>query len=393
MGLREEISVLRRRADDALDQKWQCEKGLAGLKMDLDRAEQETSSLRNLLQEQAHMPPGSQGEYPDFQATATSLEMAYQQFQAESQGSNSGNLADAVRQRVARNSSLKERLSKAIGQGERDQQLSVTRINEMQARLKELEDKLMLAQQHSEEEVAKHEQEVNALKESHNAQLQRLMNGDRSPGRRSPILPNSPFSGGRSPRLSRTSSGEAVALNQAVQTGDLEAKVKNLEKALREADLEMSEVVSRMNKAQMEVAELQSDRYETRIALFFSYFLSFFFSRLTSIPRYYVKQRRSSPRDSQAPIRNACSAPKILKSRDAASFETIMPELVNIRVTFRYSRRYIPAHTYTVPLISSAIQKQIPHALDTVLPISPWNTLPDHLFPGIRRIVRLIQHK
>jgi chromosome segregation ATPase len=49
--LRDEVNSLRRRADDALEQKWQCEKGLGGLRMDLDRAQQETSSLRELLQE------------------------------------------------------------------------------------------------------------------------------------------------------------------------------------------------------------------------------------------------------------------------------------------------------------------------------------------------------
>ena len=49
--LREEINILRRRADEAIEQKWQCEKGLSGLKMDLDRAEQEIGSLRSLLQE------------------------------------------------------------------------------------------------------------------------------------------------------------------------------------------------------------------------------------------------------------------------------------------------------------------------------------------------------
>lgn len=47
--LREEINTLRRRADEAIEQKWQCEKGLSGLKMDLDRAEQEISSLRGML--------------------------------------------------------------------------------------------------------------------------------------------------------------------------------------------------------------------------------------------------------------------------------------------------------------------------------------------------------
>ena len=82
----------------------------------------------------------------------------------------------------------------------------------------------------------------------------------RSPGLLSPILPNSPFSEARSPRLARTTSGEGIALNQAVRTRELEVKVKELEKALREADADMGEVVSRMNKAQIEVVELQSDR-------------------------------------------------------------------------------------------------------------------------------------
>ncbi len=45
------MNSLRRRADGALEQKWHCEKGLGGLRMDLDRAQQETSSLRDLLKE------------------------------------------------------------------------------------------------------------------------------------------------------------------------------------------------------------------------------------------------------------------------------------------------------------------------------------------------------
>ena len=47
--LREEVSVLRRRAEEALEQKWQVEKGLGGLKMDLDRAEAEVTNLRTML--------------------------------------------------------------------------------------------------------------------------------------------------------------------------------------------------------------------------------------------------------------------------------------------------------------------------------------------------------
>ncbi|KAI2623644.1 hypothetical protein GGS21DRAFT_533556 [Xylaria nigripes] len=55
--LRAEIIVLRRRAEEALDQKWQIEKGLAGLKMDLDKAEQEVGYLRKLLQEKDILIP------------------------------------------------------------------------------------------------------------------------------------------------------------------------------------------------------------------------------------------------------------------------------------------------------------------------------------------------
>lgn len=49
--LKEEVSTLRKRTEDALEQKWEYEKGLSGLKMDLDRAEQETRGLKTLLQE------------------------------------------------------------------------------------------------------------------------------------------------------------------------------------------------------------------------------------------------------------------------------------------------------------------------------------------------------
>lgn len=47
--LREEIGMLRRRADDALEHKWQAENNISGVKMALDRAEQETRSLREYL--------------------------------------------------------------------------------------------------------------------------------------------------------------------------------------------------------------------------------------------------------------------------------------------------------------------------------------------------------
>lgn len=71
-NLRDEINRLRRRADEAIEQKWQCEKGLGGLKMDLDRAEQEIGSLRCLLQDNT-----SEGHRGSSSANSESLVLAY----------------------------------------------------------------------------------------------------------------------------------------------------------------------------------------------------------------------------------------------------------------------------------------------------------------------------
>lgn len=282
-NLREEVNHLRSRAEDTLDQKWQCEKGLAGLKMDLDRAEQETASLRTLLQEHDIAVPAELEEtsesFAEVMATSSSLESAYQQLQADREHAEAsvaqspqgetnelaetvnrtGMLALHVRQQLATNTALRKRLADAIGKGEKDQQLSATRINEMQARLKEMEDALLQAQHHADDEISRHEDEVRQLQESHNAQLMRLKNGARSPASLSPIPPSSPFIT-RSPRLDKTTSGDGVSLTHVVKSETLDQRVKELEKLLREADREMSEVVSRMNRAQIDVGDLQSAR-------------------------------------------------------------------------------------------------------------------------------------
>lgn len=287
-NLREEINHLRLRADDALEQKWQCEKGLGGLKMDLDRAEQETASLRTLLQEHDIALPdhlaATQEGLARMQATSSSLETAYQQLQAEMEYaeanaphsleeeenlaeklaasvSRTESLAGQVRQQLGTNNTLRTRLSDAIVKGEREQKMSALRISGMQDKLKKLEDTLMVAQHHSEDAMAKHEEQIRSLKESHNAQLMRAKMGIKSPVSLSPRLPASPFLGARSPRLDKTTSGEGIPLSQAIQAEKLELRVKELEKALRDADFEMEEVVGRMNMAQIEVAELQTDRY------------------------------------------------------------------------------------------------------------------------------------
>ena len=346
-GLKFEINQLRRRADEAIQQKYHCEKGLGGLKKDLDRAEQETTSLRTLLHENDILipeRPGSRSHEIEngAHATSASLEKAYRELQrtqalsitklrelhggvpssaedadtqatmekllrsmsdaeaerdfaqkqaaifraqAESlreaetfhSGENAG-LADQlgaaanrveilsqqVRTQLDSNSNLRQRLAEAVGRGEQEQKNSTSRINSMQGKLKTLEDKLMSAQQHSEEAFAHHEEEVRDIKESHNAQLQRLKSGlklktpsNLSQGTSGPM---SPIFGARSPRLDKTTSGVGISLDEALRTEFLEKKVVELEGALGEADKEMEEVVSRMNLAQIEVMELQSAR-------------------------------------------------------------------------------------------------------------------------------------
>lgn len=355
-GLRYEINQLRKRADDALEQKWQCEKGLGGLKKDLDRAEQETGSLRKLLQENDISIPFTDGNTPsdhklDAYPSSFSLERAYKELQAtqalslarlrdikgivpsdsddaltkgtmdvllmtmsnaeaerdfaqkqvetyraqaaslqettsfhESENANlaeqlhaSANrveaLASQVRFQLESNSGLRQRLAEAVGRGEREQKASAARINNMQGRLKSLEERLMAAQQHSEEAVQHHEDEVKDIREGRGGQLHRFRIGIRSPNpplvptpnmgaRLSPRSPRSPmFQGIRSPKLDRTSTGAGMSMNEALRTEFLERRVADLERALAEADREMQEVVQRMNKAQIEVLELQSARY------------------------------------------------------------------------------------------------------------------------------------
>ncbi|KAI6354456.1 hypothetical protein MCOR25_008599 [Pyricularia grisea] len=58
-NLKDEIAMLRKRAEEAVEQKWQVEKGLAGLKMDLDRAEEEIAGLKSLLRENDILIPAA----------------------------------------------------------------------------------------------------------------------------------------------------------------------------------------------------------------------------------------------------------------------------------------------------------------------------------------------
>lgn len=341
-ALRDEINELRRRAVEAIEQKDQCEKGLSGLKMDLDRAEQEISSLRALLQEKDISIPSREidGVPSSPLATSESLEKSYRDLQrtyadslervkalelqmpqneetkramAQLQQSLSDaiserdfiqteadayksqvellrgaervhitseialgeelrasakrveDLATQVRQQMATNSSLRQRLAEAIGRGEAEQKSNASRIMRMQTKLKLLEEQLVTAQHQSEESISKHEEKIREIKESHNVQLQRMKDGLKSPRRfpgttpLSPMFANAP---GRSPRISRTSTGPAMSISAQSKIAFLSEKVVDLERALADADSEMEEVVGKMNIAQIEVMELQNEREE-----------------------------------------------------------------------------------------------------------------------------------
>lgn len=335
-GLRREVDSLRRRADEALEQKWQCEKGLGGLRMDLDRAQQETSSLRDLLREHditipeiriENEPMALDKAYNELRTThalslarvkqletsdADSLgaasaetertldllkqsisdaeaERDYAQREAEqyrqqaralqqseiehlgkeqqlsrelfAAATRMDELSNKIQNQLTANNALRGRLTEAIIRGEQEQQKSTDQIVQLEKRLKAAEDKVMLAQQSSEEAIARHEGEVQALKEGHTNHLRRVKSGLLSPSAFSPKLPPSPVFAQKSPRLTVTTSGPAMTFAEATKTEMLEKRVEELEKALRDADHEMEEVVGRMNLAQMEVADLQFERY------------------------------------------------------------------------------------------------------------------------------------
>lgn len=339
-SLREEITTLRQRAEDAIEQKWQCEKGLGGLKMDLDRAEQEIESLRCLLDEHDILMPHGEYERPrssSSQISSASLEQAYRDLQkayaesmdrikslemsadedtelamkeleqsladAISERDSAQEEADAlrkqtssmyesekrysgqelvlaqqlrdsakrveelsfqVRQQLEANATLRERLSDTIQRGDSEQKTNSERIMFMQTRLKSLEERLVAAQQATEDKVSQHEDDIRNLKDSHNQQLHRMKNGLKSPrlfGPKSPLSPLFSISS-RAPRILSTSSGKAMTVSEDSKMEFLKQRVIELEGALADADREMEEVVGRMNVAQIEVMELQNEREE-----------------------------------------------------------------------------------------------------------------------------------
>lgn len=339
-NLRNEIKVLRRRAEEAVEHKWQAEKGLAGLKMDLDRAEEEIASLRALLQEKDILIPPSLARASSDSSKSTSpvtseglassfkdLQAAYQDalnkikaleatgvaevsdektqlamqrleqslasavferdaalqeaasYKARVDGLNDSEvqhvgaeraladelresarrveeLATQVRQQLAANATLRQRLSDAVGRGDADRKTNVERIASLQSRLRVLEEQVVAAQAASEERVARHEDQIREMKEATNLQLRRPPASPRSPGKGlsplpSPMFPRSPRSPRRLPKMT---------IEDEVQVDKLRARVSELEQALAEAESEMQGVIARMSEAQIEVLTLQEER-------------------------------------------------------------------------------------------------------------------------------------
>jgi len=280
--LRSEINTLRKRADDALDQKWQCEKNLAGLKMDLDRNKQETASLQKLLQAkgsdpdvQGLMSATLENAIVEMQKERARIQESSAQIQEEEElaeqleeyASRSEALAVQVKKQLQSNASLRARLKDAVESGENNQHSSADQIVELQAKLRRLEDSISGAQIQSETAVMKHEEEVRVLKASHNTQLMRTLSTSKSnsnlltPAAKSPLSPMFANSK-KSPRIDQTSSGPGVALHEALRTEYLEHKVTELESALAETEDEIQNIVGKMNVAQVNVAELETERDE-----------------------------------------------------------------------------------------------------------------------------------
>ncbi|KAM0329954.1 hypothetical protein ACHAQA_004121 [Verticillium albo-atrum] len=341
--LQNEIKVLRRRAEDAVNDKFQVEKGLVSLKMDLDRAEGEIASLRALLDEKDILIPpsmarSSSSSNPDaYPVTSESLEAAFRDLQSAYQESlnkikeleESGSaivsdertqialeklqhslsaaisdrdaarqeasayksqadslneseiqhlegeraladelresarrveeLATQVRQQLAANSSLRQRLADTVARGDVDRKANVERIASLQGRLRMLEEEVSAAQSASEDRVARHEEQIKEIKEAHNLQLRRAVPSPASSGGRSPRKMLSPMASPMFPRSPRSPLPK-MSIEDEVQVDKLRSRVTELERTLSEADVEMQDVIARMSAAQIEVLNLQEER-------------------------------------------------------------------------------------------------------------------------------------
>lgn len=295
--MKEEIVTLRRRVDETLTSKWQCEDSLGGVKMALDRAEQETRSLRNLLgARDENGRKGSDGlgisivsnngdESPismvkilrrSIQLAETERDAARREAEVYRSKARSltdrsiaeelldsaerlDDLAARLDDSVQKNISLRERLVAALEKGEQEQTDSTAKITEMQSRLKGFEDSIITAQQESENVLAVSDEVVKSTDATETPQVTRLtlnIPGPKFTGHRT----GEGIFSARSPRLDMTRSGKAESMGEMAKTAVLEKRLADLEKALFEADTEMKGAVDRVERSRAEIALLQGER-------------------------------------------------------------------------------------------------------------------------------------
>lgn len=285
-SLKGQMSTLRKRADEALTQKWQCEDNLGGVKMALDRAEQETRSLRSMLGEGGAFDSNGLGiklasdesdsaismvkiirrsiQLAETERDAARREAGSYRQRARSIGDRSradsllnsarqlDTLADRLDQCVRKNIDLHERLAVALKKGEKEQSTSTSKIVELQSHLKGLEDQLLAAQQESEITFAANEEVARSINRTAVPHVVRLTFS--GAGSSQGIFDN------KAPRLHAMRSGKAQSLESSIKTAILESSVADLEKAVLETDGEMKLAVARVEKSRAEISMLRGER-------------------------------------------------------------------------------------------------------------------------------------
>lgn len=296
---RHELNQLRRRADDAMESKWNCEKGLSGLKMDLDRALQETSSLQDLVNENDILVPdrpvssdGIAHDEEPLELAHTNLkaihDAALQHVQATADTDNPDTniaallassatrmqvLTTQIESQISTNKQLQDRFQTTISRGVSEQKASAKSITDLETALRAAEEEVVAATNTSEEAVAEHEDHVRTMRSAADEHRRGGLTSSFVPGTQSstqglglglsaPTLTgsNTPFFSSRMPRLHQTTSGKGTGVAEASRTDVLEQRVAALEKVARSADGEMHGLLERMERARVEVGGLQGER-------------------------------------------------------------------------------------------------------------------------------------
>ncbi|KAF2862853.1 hypothetical protein K470DRAFT_268799 [Piedraia hortae CBS 480.64] len=251
--LKEDVTRLRGRSEDVLEQKYQFEQNLGGAKMDLDRAEQESRRLRSSLRQEVNSEVVQGTE--ELHITAASWRRASATPGLEQRAQRVDELVDRLEQQTREHRRRHDRLTWALEEGEREQERSTRQMEDTQRRLADLENAVVSGQQHCEDTLALHEGEARRLDEAKVPQLQRLALSSSSSSRNPPA------------QLDGVLKRPVKNLRQAAETATLERRILELEAALHQAEEEVSWVVERVNRRQANVAELAAQREESAEAV------------------------------------------------------------------------------------------------------------------------------